>query len=76
MIALNDTAIELIRDSKILKKALIKEMGISERTFYNLLASNSTKLTELGSLNIIVEHTNRPLSELVTAPLANKLLGE
>lgn len=75
MITLNETAIALIRDSKLLKKALLKEMGTTERMLYLDLAKNHVKLTQIRFINIIVEHTNRPLSELITGGVASKLLG-
>ncbi len=76
MITLNDTAIQLIRDNKQLKKAIINELDCTERALFYNLAKNSVSLTEVRVLNLVVEHSGKGLSELITGGKVNKLITE
>jgi hypothetical protein len=75
MIVLNDSALQSIRDNRALKKAIINQLDCTEKTLYLDLKNNSTKLTQLAIVNLIVEHTNRPLSELITGGKLSKLIA-
>lgn len=75
MILLNNEAIKIIQDDKSLFNKIMIALAISERTMYNHVAKNSADLTMIASLNQLVEHTQRPLSELITCDKLSKLLA-
>lgn len=76
MISLTTEAIELIKDDKSLFNKIFVVLGITERTMYNYLNSNSNELIKVNCLNELVEHTQRPLSELITGGKLSKLLSK
>lgn len=76
MISLTAEAIELIKINKSLFVKMQIALEVSERTMYNYINNNSDELTKVDSLNQLVEHTGRPLSELIEGPKLSKLLAK
>jgi hypothetical protein len=77
MITLTTEAAELIRDDKQLFIKIQIALGVSERTMYNYVNNNAQDLTKVSSLNELVAHTGRPLSELISgSDKLSKLLAK
>lgn len=76
MIQLTDEAIGLIKSDKPLFNKIFVAMGITERTMYNYVNSNSDELIKISCLNELVTHTGRPLSDLITGPKLSKLMSK
>jgi hypothetical protein len=51
-------------------------MGIGDRSLQYYLTTNDKKLTTLDVLNIITEHLNLPLSQVLQGDKLSKLLSE
>jgi len=81
IIQLTEEAISIIKkDQELLYKVrqCIKTGDgkfMSESNLYRSMAMNSPRLTEVAVLNTIVDHTGRPLSELITGPRLSKLMS-
>lgn len=76
MILLNNEAVEIIKNDRDLFNKIMVALSVSERTMYNYVAKKSNDLTKVSALNELVEHTQRPLSELVTSNRLSKLLSK
>lgn len=76
MITLTTEAITQIRDDKQLFNKIMIALGITERTMYNYLRSNSVELTRVEALNQFVEHTNIALSKIITGGKLSKMLAK
>lgn len=76
MIKLNDKTILAIRKDRNLKNKLLVLMGIGDRSLQYYLTTNDKKLTTLDVLNIITEHLNLPLSQVLQGEKLSKLLSE
>lgn len=76
MITLTPKAIELIKGDTPLFIKIQIALGVTERTMYNYVKSNSEELTKVAALNQMVEHTGKPLSEIITGGKLSKLLSK
>lgn len=76
MTKLTDEAITIIKEDRGLFIKIQAALGCTERTMYNYVNSNASELTKVSAINILVEHTNRALSELTTGGKLSKLLAK
>ena len=65
MIRLKKDILDKIKADKALKAKLQLVLMVGERSVLSYLEVNDSRLTELDSLNTIVEHMDVPLSSIV-----------
>lgn len=76
VIKLKQQTVDFIKDEKPLFIKIQAALGVSEKTMYDYINKNSHNLTKLDSISTIVEHTGKPLSELVDGIKINRLLSK
>jgi hypothetical protein len=76
MIRYTTETLQRIKADSQLRYKLIGSLNVTERQLLNCLDTNSKRLTELDSVNEIVGHLNRPLSELIEGGKVSKLLAK
>lgn len=64
MIQLNESAIAAIKSDRQLFLKIQMALQVTEKTMYNYFKQGN-ELTKIEVVNILVEHTDRPLSEFM-----------
>lgn len=75
MITLTENTLAKIKSDRELKMKLAIVLKCSERMVDNYIRDNSRRFTELDSVNVLVDYTGMPLSDLVTGGKLSKLMS-
>lgn len=72
-IKITPETLEVIKQDKELKLKIQAALIVTTITLNTILNNNDARLTQLDSLNVITEHLNKPLSEIVDTRVSKLL---
>ena len=76
MIRLSQNALIELKDNSAFRLKVQGAISASHNTVMKYIEENDIRLTALDSINIITEHLNLPLSEVITGGKLSKLLAK